>query len=461
MSPRLWPLMITLLLSCLFLSLSGADPAHSSDLPPRLLIGYWHNWIGSPLSLRITEIPEEFDLINIAFAVPNVIYGSQMQFSPDPGIYPYIDEFVSDIDLLQSQGKKVQISIGGATGPIQLHDQEDIDDFVTSMSAIITMYGFDGIDIDLEGQSLFLEAGDSDYRYPTSPLIVNFITATNQLLETMPEDFTLTMAPETAYVQGGYQTYGGIWGAYLPVIHALRDRLTLLHVQHYNTGSMFGGDGVVYYPATADFHVAMSDMLLAGFSVDHWGANIWFEPLRPDQILIGLPAAPEAAGSGYTEPAIVHDALNYLILGQSFGGAYLLANPAGYDELRGLMTWSANWDVDYDRLFSWTHRQYLDNLFLSDANDREAYIAAISASLTNWPNPFTETTIQYRLPGDAEVDLSLFDIAGRQVTTLVHAHQDAGVYNIPFSGRSLSQSIYWYRLRAGDTIVTKQLNPIR
>jgi len=44
------------------------------------------------------------------------------------------------------------------------------------------------------------------------------------LAEARGEGFVLTTAPETAFVQGGFAAYGGIWGAYLPVIHALRDR---------------------------------------------------------------------------------------------------------------------------------------------------------------------------------------------------------------------------------------------
>jgi chitinase len=42
------------------------------------------------------------------------------------------------------------------------------------------------------------------------------------------------MAPETAFVQGGMSAFTGIWGAYLPVIHALRDSLDMLNVQLYN-----------------------------------------------------------------------------------------------------------------------------------------------------------------------------------------------------------------------------------
>lgn len=109
------------------------------------------------------------------------------------------------------------------------------------------------------------------------------------------------MAPETAYVQGGAGNYTGHWGAYLPVIYDLRNELDYLHVQHYNTGPMLGLDGKAYSQGTPDFHVAMAEMLLVGFPVGG-NPNNMFPALRPDQIVIGLPASPQAAGGGYTTP---------------------------------------------------------------------------------------------------------------------------------------------------------------
>jgi chitinase len=160
-------------------------------------------------------------------------------------------------------------------------------------------------------------------------------------------------------VQGGFAAYGGPWGAYLPVIYALRDRLTYLHVQHYNTGSVEGLDGKAYAQGTADFHVAMAEMLLQGFPVARNSSNV-FPALRSDQVIIGLPASPQAAGGGYTTPANVQKALDYLIKGKSFGGTYVLRQASGYSGFKGLMTWSINWDKYYSSEFSNSHRAYLD-----------------------------------------------------------------------------------------------------
>ena len=82
--------------------------------------------------------------------------------------------------------------------------------------------------------------------------------------------------------------------------------------------------------------------------------------LRPEQVIIGLPSSPQAAGGGYTTPANVQKALDYLMKGQSFGGTYVLRKAGGYPGFKGLMTWSINWDKFTNFEFSNSHRAYLD-----------------------------------------------------------------------------------------------------
>ena len=337
-------------------------------LPEHILVGYWHNFNNAAGTLLLNEIPLDYDVINIAFAEPVELLGSTMHFSPDPSIYPDENQFIEDIQYLQLQGRKVNISIGGANGPIHLENEIHTAEFVSSMITIIDTYGFDGLDIDLEGQSLFLEAGDTDINAPTSPLIVHFSSAVLQLSDHYGENFLISAAPETAYVQGGVSYYGGIWGAYLPVLAALRDRLTYIHVQHYNTGSMWGLDGQLYQPATADFQVMLADMLLTGFTVPGATGDPFFAPFEPEQVAFGLPAAPGAAGSGFTSPNGVLNALGYIIEGTPFGGNYILSSPDGFPEFRGLMTWSINWDMANNWEFSASHGSYLHSFNDTDCD---------------------------------------------------------------------------------------------
>jgi chitinase len=132
-------------------------------------------------------------------------------------------------------------------------------------------------------------------------------------------------------------------------------------VQHYNTGTVTALDGVAYGSGNADFQVAMAEMLLAGFPVAR-NPDRFFAPLREDQVAIGLPSSPQAAGSGYTPPAEVAKAVNYLVRGQSYGGRYVLRRAGGYPNFRGVMTFSINWDRFNGFVFSRGVRPLLNGL---------------------------------------------------------------------------------------------------
>ena len=71
----------------------------------------------------------------------------------------------------------------------------------------------------------------------------------------------------------------------------------------------------------------------------------------------------------------------------------------------------------------------------------------------NYPNPFNPiTTITYELPRASDVRMSVYDLLGREVSTLVHQRQDAGVHEVRFDGSNLSSGVYICRLRAGDFV---------
>ena len=333
-------------------------PVGSGTLPHRLIVGYWHNFDNGSTVLKLRQVHPGYDVIVVAFAEPESPGSARMRFVPYNAT---LEEFRNDIQYLKGLGKKVLISVGGANAHLDLSTNAARQDFTSSMIQIIQTYGFDGMDIDLEGGSVALEPGDTDFRNPRTPRIRNLIQACRDIASAFGSGFLLTMAPETAYVQGGFSQYGGIWGAYLPVIYSLQDLLAYLHVQHYNSGPMEALDGRVYSQGTVDFHVAMAEMLLAGFPIAHDPSRT-FPALPPEKVLIGLPASSAAASGGYTPPTEVQRALDALIRGRPTGGTYTLRNPAGYPGFRGLMTWSINWDAANGYLFVNSHRPYLDSL---------------------------------------------------------------------------------------------------
>ncbi|MFD9101953.1 MULTISPECIES: chitinase [Streptomyces] len=329
-------------------------------LPAHALVGYLHTSFANGSGyVRMADVPASWDVINLAFGEPTSVTSGDIRFRLCPvAECPNVEspaEFKAAVKAKQAAGKKVLISIGGQNGQVQLPTTAARDTFVSSVGRIIDEYGLDGLDIDFEGHSLSLATGDTDFRAPTTPGIVNLISAVKSLKARYGPGFVLTMAPETFFVQLGYQFYGsGPWGgqdpragAYLPVIHALRDDLTLLHVQDYNSGPIMGLDNQYHSMGGADFHIAMTDMLLTGFPVAGNTARV-FPALRPEQVAIGLPATTNA-GNGHTSPAEVTKALNCLTKKTDCGTYQTHGTWPG---LRGLMTWSINWDQFGGREFS-------------------------------------------------------------------------------------------------------------
>jgi len=70
--------------------------------------------------------------------------------------------------------------------------------------------------------------------------------------------------------------------------------------------------------------------------------------------------------------------------------------------------------------------------------------------LQNYPNPFNpKTYIEYRIPGTEYVVLSVYDLLGRKVATLVDKNQVAGNYQVQWDASGFASGIYYYHLRAG------------
>ena len=66
----------------------------------------------------------------------------------------------------------------------------------------------------------------------------------------------------------------------------------------------------------------------------------------------------------------------------------------------------------------------------------------------NYPNPFhSRTTFSYSLPEKSHVNLTIFDILGRQVKILVDAHEEAGVKKTDFEPLGLASGMYIARLQ--------------
>lgn len=76
----------------------------------------------------------------------------------------------------------------------------------------------------------------------------------------------------------------------------------------------------------------------------------------------------------------------------------------------------------------------------------------------NYPNPFNpSTTIKYSLPEVRKVTLTLFNLLGEEVATLVNEEKVAGYYTVEFNAASLPSGVYFYRISAGSFVETKKM----
>lgn len=78
--------------------------------------------------------------------------------------------------------------------------------------------------------------------------------------------------------------------------------------------------------------------------------------------------------------------------------------------------------------------------------------------MQNYPNPFNPaTTIKFAIPRESDVNVSVYNILGQHVTTLMNDRMKAGSYSIQFNASGFSSGTYFYRITAGGFVETKKM----
>ena len=297
----------------------------------KILMGFWHNWPagygdgyqgGQFANLDLVDVPQHYNVVAVAFMKGHGI----------PTFKPYNlsdEEFRRQVGVLNSQGRAVLISLGGADAHIELH-KGDEQPLANEIIRLVEVYGFDGLDIDLEQSAI--DFADNKTVLPAALKLVK------DHYKGEGKHFIISMAPEFPYLRVG--------GKYVDYIQALEGYYDFIAPQYYNQG----GDGIWVQEANngegawiaqnndamkEDFLYYLTESLVTGIRD--------YIAIPADKFVIGLPANVDAAATGYViDPVAVVNAFKRL-------------DAAGHP-IKGLMTWSINWDdgISVDNtLYAW------------------------------------------------------------------------------------------------------------
>ncbi|WP_406841319.1 chitinase [Streptomyces sp. AHU1] len=293
---------------------SGGGGGGGGTVPAHAVTGYWQNFNNGATVQKLSAVQSQYDIIAVAFADATSTPGAVGFTLDSAGLGGYtVDQFKADIKAKQAAGKKVIISIGGQNGTVSVSDSASATNFANSVYSLMQTYGFDGVDIDLE-----------------NGLNATYMSqALRSLSAKAGSSLVITMAPQTIDMQSTSNSY-------FQTALNIKDILTVVNMQYYNSGSMLGCDGKVYSQGSVDFLTALACIQLQG-------------GLDASQVGLGLPASTSGAGSGYVSPTIVNNALDCLTKLTNCGS---FKPSKAYPGLRGAMTWSTNWDASAGNAWS-------------------------------------------------------------------------------------------------------------
>ena len=311
---------------------------------------YWCAWGGNTSyningktikskAVPMDEINPNYNVIITAFIVTDPETGNYQLALGDPGSNTPTayskNQIINFIKKTEAQGRKVIVSLGGQYFHMEMKNQTDVNHFVEQVEKIVNEYGFEGIDIDLEGETT---------RTANPLLLGEAVTKVVNNYRDKGIDFWLTAAPEWCYVipytygSGQYASHNLANDFYKKLINSIgMNNFTYIWPQTYNQGSANGvtglngirvvpGDGMNNF-LTA---IAWGMSTTGGFKAN--GSNGVFVP--GDKLCLGIAATEGAAGGG----------MLYIATPELIKNTWKLMEDHGVN-ISGFMNWSVDWDA--------------------------------------------------------------------------------------------------------------------
>jgi len=131
------------------------------------------------------------------------------------------------------------------------------------------------------------------------------------------------------------------------------------------------------------------------------------------------------------------------------------------DHLKHVSKRSDLWYVNLGHLYLYHYFQMANSTEVTSAPLAVAMPGTFEL-MQNYPNPFNPTTtIRYAASRRSTVTLTVFNMLGQEVATLVHGEVEAGYHEVSFNANGLASGVYFYRLQAGAFTETRKLSLVR
>ena len=386
---------------------------------------YWSVWGGNTSynvdgrQIRSTpvdmdKIDPSYNVIITAFIVTDESGNYQLAYknpgSTAPSFYTP-EEVKSFINKTKAQGRKVIVSLGGQYFDMKMSTSEDVNFFVSQMKTIIDEYGFEGIDLDLEHNSL--STIDPE-------LLANAVTQVVNNYRVNGENFWLTAAPEWGFIIP-YSYGSGQWAShslegdfFVKIINDIGiDNFDYIWPQTYNQGpanGVTGPNGDKVSPSNG-MDKFLSAMAWGITTQEGYAANGNMGVFIPsDKLCLGIPATEGAAGGAMTyvaTPELIKSAWNLML---EHGGL-----------VSGFMNWSVDWDAaniaDGDLSDGYIHpswstgRAIAETLGSSSDIDSKPAVSIIS--------PLNNSIIKQKVLSPVNISISANDADGTIVSTVI------------------------------------------
>lgn len=342
---------------------SGTETITWQANPTGKVITYIPGWKATPSPGSLSAAGYTHAII--AFGVFSMTTPGQIVSAFDMVTADYIHK-------LHDAGIKVSLSLGGASTSIAnttvvFHDVLAAassptvfeQTFIQSINNLITQYGFDGIDIDIEQG---LTAGGT-FTNPTGDIAV--MAAIINQLHTNNPSLLISLVPQIDNI-AATSGFSEPWGNYASLIMQTHNALSWVGIQMYNSGCAFGIDDVCYDPnnnTSPNASVAMATDLLANWpATSPSGQATGFQPyisyLSPSQVVLGYAAANSSgATDGNSSPAAnittikrSIQCLRTAVAGSKSCDTYV--PPAAYLNFGGVFDWEVTYDQDNNFAFA-------------------------------------------------------------------------------------------------------------